>query len=138
MYKKIKSVVNKLCILVVAAVFCSMSAAVIAGSAVKDDDMKYTVEIVDADKEVLDIIPIGIGVRGDANTDGKVTVSDASHIARYLANISINKNYMPGFKGSLGEAMGDANADGKLTVSDAAKIARYLAKKFANPDLGWD
>lgn len=135
---KIKFIINKICIISVVSMFFMMTSAVIAGSAVKNDDMKYSVGIIDAEGEVLDKIPIGIGIRGDADSDGNVSVRDASQVARYLANSSTNKNYMPGYKDSLGGAMADANADGQLNVRDAAKIALYLAKVFSNPDAGWD
>ncbi len=138
MLKKLKPAINKICIVSVILTFFSLSAAVIAGSAVKNDDMEYSVGIVNADGDILDEMPIGIGIRGDADSDGKVSVRDASQIARYLANSSTNKNYMPGYKDSLGGAMGDANADGKLNVRDAAKIAGYLSKIFSDPNVGWD
>ena len=90
--------------------------------------------IVEAQGEVLDIIPVGIGIKGDANVDEKVNVRDAALIANYLANISTNPNYMPEFKDSVGSAMADANEDGRMTVRDAAAIAKYLANKTENPD----
>ena len=138
MLKKVKFIINKICILTVIVTFCSLSAAVIAGSAIKNDDMEYSVGIVDADGEILDKMPVGIGIRGDADSDQRVSVRDASQIARYLANSAANKNYMPGYKDSLGAAMGDANADGKLNVRDAAKIAVYLSNIFSDPNAGWD
>lgn len=58
-------------------------------------------------------------ITGDANNDGKLTVSDAAYIARLLAKgtvIDIATN--PG---------ADYNQDGKVNVSDAAAIARNLA-----------
>lgn len=138
MIKKVKRIVNRLCIAFVIVMSFFLSAVVIASSAVKNDDMKYSAEIVSADGEVIDSVPIGIGIRGDANSDGKVSVGDAAQVASYLANFSKNKNYMPGYKDSLGGAMADANADGKLNVRDAATIARYLAKKGLNPDADWE
>ncbi|MGN0613550.1 MAG: dockerin type I domain-containing protein [Porcipelethomonas sp.] len=138
MIKKIKPVIKRLCIFAVLGIFCALSAAVIAGSAVKNDDMKYSVGIVDGEGEVLDIVPVGIGIRGDADSDGKVSARDASQIARYLANSSVNKNYMPGYDKSLGGAMADANNDGKLSVRDAAAVAKYLSNKFSNPNADWD
>jgi len=138
MLKKIKPVFKKICIAGVIFILCSMSIAVIAGSAVNNDDMKYNVGIVGSDGILYDNMPVGIGIRGDADCDEKVSVRDAALVAKYLANSSSNKNYMPGFADSLGAAMGDANADGKLNVRDAAKIATYLSKVSGNPDLGWD
>lgn len=57
--------------------------------------------------------------RGDANGDGKLTVSDAAYIARTLAKgqkIDVAEN-----------PAADFNGDGKVNVSDAASIARILA-----------
>lgn len=138
MINKVKRIVNRICIAFVVVMLFSLSAVVIAGSAVKNDDMKYSAEIVDADGEVLDIVPIGIGIRGDANSDGNVSVRDAAQVANYLANHSKNSNYMPGYEDSLGGAMADANADGKLNVRDAAVIAKYLSGKYSNPDADWE
>lgn len=138
MLKKIKPYISKICVVAAAAMFFVQGATVIAGSYTKNDDMKYSVNIKSGSGETLDTIPIGIGIRGDANSDGEVTVRDASQVAKYLAGSGANKNYMPGYKDSLGGAMADANADGKLSVRDAAKIANYLANAFSNPDAGWD
>ena len=59
------------------------------------------------------------GIRGDANNDGKLTVSDAAFIARTLAKQ----------QGDTLTIYADYNQDGKRNVSDAASIARYLAKR---------
>jgi len=59
--------------------------------------------------------------KGDANNDGKMTVSDAAFIARTLAKrLTID---------ALENPYADYNNDGKVTVADAAGIARELAKK---------
>ncbi|MBE6845517.1 MAG: hypothetical protein E7508_07400 [Ruminococcus sp.] len=60
------------------------------------------------------------GIRGDANDDGKLTVSDAAFIARTLAKR----------EGDKLTAYADYNLDGKKNVSDAASIARMLAGSF--------
>lgn len=55
-------------------------------------------------------------VKGDANGDGTLSVSDAAYIARCLSkrrDIDLSADY---------------NGDGKVTVSDAAEIARVLAR----------
>ncbi len=138
MIKKTKSIINKLCITFVIAILCVTSVAVIAGSAVKNDDMKYSVGIVDAEGEILDRVPIGIGIRGDANSDDEVNVRDAAQVANFLAKSSANKNYMPEYRESLGGAMADANNDRKLNVRDVAAIAKYLASKSVDPDVDWE
>jgi hypothetical protein len=56
---------------------------------------------------------------GDANGDGKVTVSDVVYLINYL------------FKGGpapIGMYTGDANCDGKVTVSDVVYLINYLFK----------
>ena len=110
----------------------------VAGEHIRKDDMKYTVNMVAEDSEIdiIDSIPIGVGLRGDANSDDKVSVRDAALVANYLSKSSMNKNYMPDFANSLGGAMADANADGKLNIRDAATIARYLASNKSDKD--WD
>ena len=56
---------------------------------------------------------------GDANGDGKVTVSDVVYLINYL------------FKGGpapIPYETGEANCDGKLTVSDVVYLINYLFK----------
>lgn len=56
---------------------------------------------------------------GDANGDGKVTVSDVVYLINYL------------FKGGPGPIpweAGEANCDGKITVSDVVYLINYLFK----------
>jgi len=58
-------------------------------------------------------------VKGDANDDGKVTVSDVVYLINYL------------FKGGTPPSpleAGDANCDGKITVSDVVYLINYLFK----------
>lgn len=137
MMKKFKPTLKALCAGAVVITALSAGAAVIAKSAVKNDDMKYSVQIIEnSENSVLEEIPIGIGIRGDADSDNKVSVRDAALIAKYLSKISIDKNYMPEFKTSLGGAMADANNDGKLSIRDAAAIAKYLASM--DPNKSWD
>ena len=110
-----------------------------AGEHIKKDDMKYTVNMVaedDSEIDIIDSIPVGVGLRGDANSDDKVSVRDAALVANFLSKSAVNKNYMPEFSTSLGGAMADANADGKLNIRDAALIARYLASN--SPEKDWD
>lgn len=135
--KKFKYTLKAICIGTAIMSALTIGAVVIAKSAVQNDDMKFKVAITEDSKgTTLAEIPIGIGIRGDADGDEKVSVRDASLVARYLANATVNKNYMPEFKSSLGGAMADANNDGKLSVRDAAAIAKYLAIK--DPDKSWD
>jgi len=58
-------------------------------------------------------------LRGDANGDGKVSVSDVVYLINYL------------FKGGPAPNplwVGDANCDGKITVSDVIYLINYLFK----------
>ncbi|MGN1480316.1 dockerin type I domain-containing protein [Porcipelethomonas sp.] len=114
-----------------------MSLKVSSPTAINRPDMKYTVNI-NIDGEIADIVPIGIGIRGDADGDGEATIRDAAYIARYRANASANPDYLPDFEVSLNGHMADANADGKLSIRDAAIIARLIAAKYSNPDITWD
>jgi photosystem II stability/assembly factor-like uncharacterized protein len=63
--------------------------------------------------------PIKPYVKGDANDDGKVTVSDVVYLINYL--------FKGGTPPSLLEA-GDVNCDGKITVSDVVYLINYLFK----------
>ena len=109
-----------------------------ASEHIRKDDMEYTVNMVAEDSEVgiIDSIPIGVGLRGDANCDEKVNVRDAALVAMFLSKTVVNKNFMPEFATSLGGAMADANNDGRLNIRDAAFIARFLAS--SKPDKDWD
>jgi len=63
-------------------------------------------------------------LRGDANRDGKVTVSDVVFLVNYL------------FKGGsapLPFLAGDANCDTKVTVSDVVYLVNYLFKGGPKP-----
>lgn len=126
--KKIKPTVKLLCISAVIISVLSTGAVVLANNAVKKDDMKFSVNISDDSGVILDKIPIGIGVRGDADGNGEINILDAALIAKYVA-----KRTIPQFSKTLNGAMADANKDGKLDIVDAAYIARYIASK-KNPD----
>lgn len=58
-------------------------------------------------------------VLGDANTDGKITVSDAKAVLQYIAG---SKKLSSSQKKNA-----DVNCDGKITVADAKQILRHLA-----------
>lgn len=68
--------------------------------------------------EVLDELDIGV-LRGDADRDGKVTVLDATHTQRHIADLIT----MTG----LNIAAADADGDGNVTVMDATRIQRTIA-----------
>ena len=122
--KKIKPTIKLLCIGAVIISALSAGAVVIAKNAEKKDDMEFSVNISDDSGTILDKIPVGIGVRGDADGDGNVTIKDAALIAKYVA-----KRTIPQFSKTLNGAMGDANKDGSLNIVDAAYIAKYIASR---------
>lgn len=63
-----------------------------------------------------------VGLRGDADGDGKVTIRDAAAIAISCASKSGCKI------DEKGQFFGDVNDNGVLDIRDAARIARYIAK----------
>lgn len=66
------------------------------------------------------LLPIvGSALIGDANGDGKLTISDATAIQKHIAKIAEISN------GNLPAA--DLNGDGKITVADATVIQKKLA-----------
>ncbi len=84
-------------------------------------DMPYFTDFSKAGIASLAILaqPIQTFVYGDANGDGKVTVTDAVYLVNYL------------FKGGSAPdplESGDANCDGQVTVADVVFIINYLFK----------
>ncbi len=59
---------------------------------------------------------------GDANSDGKVSISDAAYIAKMIAKRKVNE--LPSYA--------DFNRDGKISISDAADIAKHMVHKNTN------
>ena len=64
---------------------------------------------------------------GDADTDGSVTIFDATAIQRHLAELPVK---------SFSEKAADADEDGDVTIFDATAIQRYLAELPSNPNIG--
>lgn len=64
---------------------------------------------------------------GDADTDRKITILDATAIQRKLASLSVEK---------FDEDAADADEDTKLTILDATAIQRHLAALPTNPNIG--
>ena len=58
-------------------------------------------------------------VRGDADGDGKVTITDATMIQKYIAEYEMPENFQP-------EAC-NIDGDDRITISDVTEIQRYLA-----------
>ena len=55
---------------------------------------------------------------GDVDSDGEITILDATHIQRILANLITPTDYML--------AVGDYDHDGSFTILDANRIQRFL------------
>ena len=66
-------------------------------------------------------------VLGDVDTDGSVTILDATAIQRKLASLAVNP---------YREASADADGDGTVTVLDTNAIQRHLAGLSANDAIG--
>ena len=64
---------------------------------------------------------------GDADSDGEVTIFDATSIQRYLAELPAT-----GFHADAA----DADGDGEVSIFDATAIQRYLAELATNPNIG--
>ena len=69
-------------------------------------------------------------VYGDVNLDGKIDITDATSIQKYIADM--NK-----FTG-LQEKLADVDGDGKVTVIDATLISRYLSSAKNTGRVGED
>ena len=59
-------------------------------------------------------------VLGDADKDGEVTILDATHIQRFLADLESEEN--------IDMDTADADSDGEVTILDATRIQRFLAE----------
>ena len=64
---------------------------------------------------------------GDADTDEKITILDATAIQRVLASLPV---------AAFNEKAADSDEDGKLTILDATAIQRHLASLPTNPRIG--
>jgi hypothetical protein len=105
---------------------------IISGVPVDTGTFNFTVQVKDAsapqksDTQVLTlrVNPGGAFLRGDANSDGSVTVADVVYIISYL--------YKGGPAPSpLGKA--DANCDGNANVADVIYLINYLFKGGPQP-----
>ncbi len=63
--------------------------------------------------------PISTGIMGDADKDGSLTILDATHIQRYLADL-IDES-------QIDLDVADYDGDGNITILDATAIQRNLA-----------
>lgn len=67
-----------------------------------------------------EIIEEFIGIIGDANVDGKVSIKDATLIQKHIANIDTGME--------LNFDITDCTKDGKVNIKDATLIQKFLAK----------
>ena len=68
-----------------------------------------------------------VGILGDADGDGEVSIIDATTIQRYLLNIKVN---------SFVFAAADTDQDDELSIIDATFIQRYLLGVPCPDDIG--
>lgn len=87
---------------------------------ISNDTTPYKVNII-ADGQIAAVVPIGIGVRGDSDESGDISLYDAIAIAKYIMGIAPE-----GFEDSLGFAMSDTDLSGNVDLYDAINVARYL------------
>lgn len=86
-------------------------------STTKDGFVKYTCNTCGATENVI----IPKLVYGDADGDGKVTLSDASLILKYIAKWDLSET-------TFRELNADADANGKIVLQDVSLILKYIAK----------
>lgn len=91
--------------------------------------------------EGLDVSSISV-LKGDANNDGKIDISDAyAVLAYYAAHAAGNNSFTFQSDADLEEAIlvaVDINGDGKIDITDASKILSYYAAHAAGNDVTWD
>lgn len=87
---------------------------------INDKTTPYTVNIT-ADGKNVSVVPVGIGMRGDADENSKVDLYDVLKMAGYVSG-----NPAEGYTDSLGFMMSDVDANGKVDLYDLIKTARYL------------
>lgn len=88
-----------------------------------DETTPYKVNIVSEGKNAA-VIPVGVGLRGDADGNGSISIIDAIKISRYIIG-----NAGDDFAGSFGFAMADTNLSGKVDIVDAINVSKYLMTK---------
>ena len=84
------------------------------GTTLENNRYDYKSYLLNEHLDKLDVLT------GDVNTDGKVSIQDATAIQKHLANITE--------LGGKGKTAADFNSDGKITIKDATAIQKFLAK----------
>ncbi len=72
--------------------------------------------------------PLPLYILGDCDSNGKVNVSDATQIQRYIAQLTVVEEF--NFRAA------DVNIDTKLSVIDVTNIQRYIAEYDKNSGIG--
>lgn len=65
---------------------------------------------------------------GDTDGDGKITITDATLIQKYIARFNMDE--------SFNVDAADTDGNGKINITDATNIQKYLAKKPAPEGIG--
>ncbi len=81
---------------------------------------------------VAAIIPVGVGVRGDADGNGAVDLYDVIKIAKYLI-----KTTEAGYEDTLGFAMADVDLSKKVDLYDAINVAKYMMLREGTEEQKW-
>lgn len=94
------------------------------------DSGKYSVRIISDNNVVSDSMDFEIEYKdqliGDVNSDGIVSIADATELQKHLANIvDFDDEQL---------AVVDTNGDGSVSITDATQIQKYLAQLI--PSLG--
>lgn len=94
------------------------------------DSGKYSVRIISDNNVVSDSMDFEIEYKdqliGDVNSDGIVSIADATELQKHLTNIiDFDDEQL---------AVADTNGDGSVSIADATQIQKYLAQLI--PSLG--
>lgn len=95
----------------------------VSGMGPRKDSCENANNMILTDEEAAGLVESGYSFStasiGDATTDGKVNVRDATYVQKSLANIVE--------LGTLSEIVSDVNDDGKVTIKDATAIQKQIA-----------
>ncbi len=102
------------------------------GSAAHEYAQKNNIPFIASENEskptISSVDEACFGKIGDADTNRKINVKDATAIQKHLANIqALSEN---------GELLADVNGDGKISIKDATSISKYIAKIDISDPVG--
>lgn len=81
------------------------------------------------DAGILTAAPDFFYYLGDADNSGSVTISDATTIQKFLADLVV-------FKDDVARLCADTDQDDTVTIKDATQIQKYLAQLDCNENIG--